>query len=168
MTHPILDWIDVMWLSITVSPLPSLLSVTVIFSNGHPAGSHYSARPLPTNLLHFVLKALLCIPYHQTMGETDGIMWSLPSCIIIKPDGITIPPVHIITDTSLSHSLYISCLYLFCPRRGSQRSCRMKTSVSIHTPHYHCPIIYWFGWFCDRCDPEDKITLLYNGLHESC
>jgi hypothetical protein len=41
----------------------------------------------------------------------------------------------------------------------------MKTLVFIHTPHYHCPIIYWFGWFCDRCDPEDKTTHLYTFLN---
>jgi hypothetical protein len=85
--------------------------------------------------------------------------------ITSEPDGITIPPVHIITDTKLSHSLYISCLYLFCPHRGSQRSCRMKISVFIHTPHYHCPIIHWFGWFSDRCDFEDKINTLYTFLN---
>jgi hypothetical protein len=82
---------------------------------------------------------------------------------VCETDGITIPPVHIITDIYLSHSLYLSCLYLFCPCRGSQRSCQMKTSVFIHTPHYHCPIIYWFGWFSDRCDIEDKINTLYIG-----
>jgi hypothetical protein len=38
----------------------------------------------------------------------------------------------------------------------------MKTLVFIHTPHYHCPIIHWFGWFSGRCDSEDKINLLYS------